>query len=130
MSRGYTGISFPFKIGNRGGVVMSTTNRYEVPHIIESMEQILGTHKRERKMEKNFGSDLDLQIFEPNEPVTHNIIKYQIVQALKEFEPRVEVKEEDIDIRAEGESIYATINFTVLRYQSNYKATILLGGEE
>lgn len=130
MSRGYTGISFPFKIGNRGGVVMSTTNRYEVPHIIESMEQILGTHKRERTMEKNFGSDLDLQIFEPNEPVTHNIIKYQIVQALKEFEPRVEVKEEDIDIRAEGESIYATINFTVLRYQSNYKATILLGGEE
>ena len=43
MKQGFTGISFPFRVGVKGGVVMSTTNEREVPHIIEAMKQILLT---------------------------------------------------------------------------------------
>lgn len=130
MSRGYTGISFPFRIGNKGGVVMSSTDRYSVPHIIESMEQILGTKFKERVMELNFGSDIDTQIFELNDETTHSLIKYQIVQALEEQEPRVEVSEEDIIIRSDEGKLIAEIDFVVVSYQSNYQATIQVGGGE
>lgn len=130
MRGGYTGISFPFRIGNKGGVVLSTTDRYSVPHIEESIQQILGTMFGERVMEFDFGSDLDIQVFEPNEPVTHNLIKYQIVEALKTFEKRIVVEREDIDIIAQGEKIFANIHFTVISYQSEHDVTVVLGGEQ
>ena len=37
---GYTGISYPFRINNRGGCVMSTTSRNDPTHIAESIQQI------------------------------------------------------------------------------------------
>lgn len=130
MSKGYTGISFPFRIGNKGGVVLSSTDRYSVPHIIESMEQILGTKFRERVMELSLGSDIDSQIFEPNNESTHGLIKYQIVQALEEQEPRIEVTTEGINIINKEEELIAEIDFVVVSYQSNYQTTIRIGGGE
>ena len=57
----YTGISFPFRIGTKGGVVMSSTSPTEVPHIVESIKQILTTAFLERTMESGFYSDLMTQ---------------------------------------------------------------------
>ena len=82
MTRGYNGISFPFRIGNKGGVVMSSTSRYEIPHIHESITQILGTKFKERVMEMQFGSDLDTRIFDPNDKSLQSMIKFQIVELL------------------------------------------------
>ena len=129
MRGGYTGISFPFRIGNKGGVVLSTTDRYSVPHIEESIQQILGTRLGERVMEYGFGSDLDTQVFEPNDPVTHNLIKYQIVEALDRFEPRIKVRDEDIEIFAKDERVYAMINYTVVKYMADYTTIIEIGGK-
>ena len=81
-------------------------------------------------MEFDFGCDLDTQVFEPNEPVTHNLLKYQIVEALKTFEKRIAVEREDIDIIAQGEKIFANIHFTVISYQSEHDVTVVLGGEQ
>lgn len=129
MSKGYTGISFPFRIGVKGGVVLSTTDRYGVQHIEESLIQILGTNFGERVMEGRFGSDLDTQIFSPNDEVTHGIIKYQIVEAIKIWDKRVKVTEEGISIRADGEKLFADIHFEVIGYSSGYDTTIQIGGE-
>lgn len=129
MSTGYNGISFPFRIGNKGGVVMSSTSLLEVPHIVESIAQILGTHFGERVMELDFGSGIDTQIFEPNDTTTHNLIKYEILQALKKWEPRVEVKQEDITVFQQDEKIYARIEFVVISYQTKHTAVVELGGE-
>ena len=41
---GFTGISYPFRISNRGGVVMSTTSRHDPSHISESIQQIFNTN--------------------------------------------------------------------------------------
>ena len=76
--QGYTGISFPFRIGVKGGVVTSTTSTREVPHIIESMKQILRTFKYERTMEYHIYSEVDTDIFEPNDISTHTLLQYQI----------------------------------------------------
>ena len=52
---GYTGISYPFRINNRGGCAMSTTDTNTPTHIAESIQQILNTDFLERPME---GADI------------------------------------------------------------------------
>lgn len=123
--RGYTGISFPFRIGVRGGVVTSTTNAREVPHIIESMEQIVRTSRLERTMEAHIYSDIDTDLFEPNDISTHTLLSYQIKDALKRLEPRIKVK--SVDISAEDNIIYATVAFKVISYDSHYTTRFKVG---
>lgn len=130
MHTGYTGISFPFRIGIKGGIVMSSTTLYSVPHIEESIQQILGTRLRERVMELYFGSDIDSYIFEPNDLTTHTIIKYEIVEALTKFEPRIRIEEQDIILKAEDEKLYATLNYEVISYGLTYSSKIYIGEVE
>ena len=125
MKQGFTGISFPFRIGVRGGVVTSTTNVREVPHIIEAMKQILLTRPKERCMEYDFKSDIDTDIFEPNDPSCHTLIAYQVKEALKELEDRIEVI--SVDITSDDSYIFATINFKVLVYDTTYSTEIKVG---
>lgn len=125
MKQGYTGISFPFRIGVKGGVAMSSTSVQSVPHIIEAMKQILLTRPNERGMEYDFKSDIDTDIFEPNDVSTHTLLAYQVEQALKELEDRIEV--ESVDIVSRGSEIFANINFKVLTYDTSYATEIKVG---
>ena len=123
--KGFTGISFPFRIGVKGGVVTSTTSVSNVQHIIEAMTQILLTRPRERCMEYHFKSDVDLDIFEPNDVSCHTLLAYQVEEALRELEDRIRV--DSVDVVAEGSEIHALINFTVLKYNTVHLASIKVG---
>lgn len=121
----HTGISFPFRIGVKGGVVLSTSNSNEVTHIVESMQQILRTFKYERTMETHLYSELDTSIFEPNNVSTHTLLKYQIKDALGRLEPRVEVL--SVDIIYEHSTIFAMVNFKVTSYDGEYTSKLKVG---
>lgn len=123
--RGFTGISFPFRIGVKGGVVMSSTDVQGVPHIIEAMKQILLTRPNERCMEYAFKSDIDSDIFELNDVSTHTLLEYQVEEALKQLEDRIEVN--SVTITSEGSEIYATIDFKVLAYNTNFVENFKVG---
>lgn len=125
MKNGFNGISFPFRIRGTGGVQMSTTDVLDVPHIVEAMEQILLTRPYERKMEYHFKSDLDTLIFDPNDISARNMVAYQIKQALSQLEDRIEVI--NVIVTSEGSSIYATITFRVLMYNTTYSKKIKVG---
>lgn len=125
MRQGFTGISFPFRIGVKGGVVMSSTSVREVPHIIEAMEQILLTRPKERCMEYAFKSDINTDIFEPNDVSTHTLIAYQVKEALKELEDRIEVT--SVEVTSRGSEVFATINFKVLVYDAPYTTELKVG---
>lgn len=127
MKNGFNGISFPFRISGTGGVQMSTTDVLDVPHIVEAMEQILLTRPYERKMEYHFKSDLDTLIFDPNDISARNMVAYQIKQALSQLEDRIEVI--DVIVTSEGSSIYATITFRVLMYNTTYSKKIKVGDD-
>ena len=122
---GFKGISFPFRIGVKGGVVTSTTSIMDAQHIIEAMTQILSTHPMERCMEYHFKSDIDSDIFEPNDASCRTLIAYQVKEALRELEDRIEVN--SVDVKSEGSSLIAVINFTVLTYNTVYVANIKVG---
>ena len=125
MEKGFTGISFPFRIGVKGGVVTSTTSVNDVKHIIEAMEQILLTRPMERCMEYHFKSDIDYDIFEPNDASCRTLIAYQVEEALRELEDRIEVI--SVDVESRDSTIIATINFKVLKYNTVHVANIKVG---
>lgn len=127
MQTGFTGISFPFRINGKGGVTMSSTSVSDVPHIIEAIEQILLTKPRERRMEYHFKSDLDTDIFEPNDSSAKNLIEHQIREALGNLEDRIEVV--NVDISSKDNKIQADITFRVLMYNTTYSSRIKVGEE-
>lgn len=123
--RGFTGISFPFRIGVKGGVVTSTTSVSDVQHIIESMEQIVMTRPMERCMEYHFKSDIDHDIFEPNDASIRTLIAYQVAEALREHEKRIEVN--SVDVVSKDSVIFAVVSFTVLKYNTVHVTNIKVG---
>lgn len=123
--KGYTGISFPFRIGVKGGVVTSTTSVSNAQHIIEAMKQILSTRPLERCMEYHFKSDIDSDIFEPNDASCRTLIAYQVEEALRELEDRIAVN--SIDIVSEGSTVNAVIHFTILAYNTVHVTNIKVG---
>lgn len=128
---GFTGISYPFRIGNQGGVMTSTTSKYDVAHIEESITQILGTNYLERVMEAEIYSQLNINIFEPNNESLQQVIKSQITDCLLRLEKRISLKEDDISFTVEttekGEILYATITYKVIKYQTYYTSKVKIG---
>ena len=123
--KGFKGISFPFRIGVKGGVVTSTTSINSAQHIIEAMKQILGTRPMERCMEYHFKSDIDSDIFEPNDASSRTLIAYQVEQALKELEDRIKVN--SVNVVSDGSTVNVVINFTVIAYNTAHIANIKVG---
>ena len=124
---GYTGLSFPFRLNNRGGIAMSTTTVTAPDHINESIAQILLTQLKERPMELAVGSDVHRSIFSPNDPVTHSILRYHILDALTRLEPRISVTEDNIFIVGIENVIYVQINYVVKEYGNTYSQIFTIG---
>lgn len=132
MSKGYYGLSFPFRVGVKGGLAMSGTNYLESPHISESVEQILNTKVRERVME-SIGCNLSTFIFEPTDESSVNLLKYEIVEALREYESRISVDESGIEISTDNTNLgilNVSIAYTIKDYtNATHTTTIKLGGD-
>ena len=124
---GYTGLSFPFRLNNRGGISMSTTTVTSPDHINESIAQIVLTQLKERPMELEVGSDVHRAIFSPNDPATHALLRYNIVDALTRLEPRISVTEDNIAIAAYENIVYCMINYTIKEYNTTYSQVLSLG---
>lgn len=111
----YRGISFPFRLSEKGGVATTVANINSVPHIIESIQQILSTRRLERCMEYHIYSDLDTFIFEDTDESTKSLLKYEIEQALK-LETRIEVQ--NVEVTSKDNKIIAVISFIVPEFDN------------
>lgn len=134
-NQGFTGISFPIRLNNKGGLKMSTTSSLDTSHIEESIQQIMGTELGERVMELYFGSSVSSHVFDAKDDSSYSLIRHEIVETLKQFEPRIEVEELDIGLqdkedRVTGNFLIITIRYKVLRYNSNHEMTVGIGGNE
>jgi phage baseplate assembly protein W len=120
-----TGISFPFRIGVNGGVVISSTSVYDVSHIEESIKQILLTHKFDRTMEPYFYSSIESFVFTKIDDSNATLLRYQVHEALQ-LEKRIRVDMDDIDIEQCADRIKIHIKYTVLVYETEYITTVEL----
>lgn len=128
---GFTGISYPFRVNSRGGVSMSTTSATDPSHIAESITQIFGTSYLERPMESDIYTTVTPMLFEVNDIALQQVLKNRMVNDLARLEPRVSLTEEDIEFEVETEegivSLYATIHFKVILYNTTYTTKVRLG---
>lgn len=134
MNDGYTGLSFPMRLNAKGGLRMSSTSSLDFSHIEESINQILNTSIGERPVELYFGSRLSTHIFDPSDESSYSLIKHEIVEALKQFEPRIEVDTSGIEIsdftdENTGKNfIHVTIHYKVIKYNRSGSVDFNIGG--
>lgn len=128
---GFTGISYPFRVNNRGGVSMSTTSATDPTHIAESIRQIFNTSFLERPMESDIYTTVTSLLFEPNDEALQAVLKSRMVDDLERLEERVTCSEDDIEFTIEVEDdvefLYAYLTYTIIKYNTSYTSKVKVG---
>lgn len=128
---GFTGISYPFRVNNRGGVSMSTTSATDPTHIAESIRQIFNTSFLERPMESDIYTTVTSLLFEPNDEALQAVLKSRMVDDLERLEERVTCSEDDIEFTIEIEDdvefLYANLTYTIIKYNTSYTSKVRVG---
>ena len=86
------GWRFPVGVDGHGGISMLKGGI----DIEVAIKVILSTPKGERVMRPEFGSSLHEFVFSPNNATTAGLIAYHVREALLRWEPRIEIKEIDV----------------------------------
>jgi phage baseplate assembly protein W len=81
------GIAFPMRIGPTGGIALTGGDE----EIAESMRLILGTSPGERPMRPDFGCPIHEHVFAPADATTTGLIAFEVRNALRRWEPRIDV---------------------------------------
>lgn len=127
----FTGISYPFRVNNRGGVSMSTTSATDPTHIAESIRQIFNTSFLERPMESDIYTTVTSLLFEPNDEALQAVLKSRMVDDLERLEERVTCSEDDIEFTIEIEDdvefLYANLTYTIIKYNTSYTSKVKVG---
>lgn len=128
---GFTGISYPFRVNNRGGVSMSTTSATDPTHIAESIRQIFNTSFLERPMESDIYTTVTSLLFEPNDEALQAVLKSRMVDDLERLEERVTCSEDNIEFTIEVEDdvefLYANLTYTIIKYNTSYTSKVKVG---
>ena len=87
------GLAFPLQVNPRGGITLATGER----DIEQAIGIILETVPGERVMRPEFGCRVHELIFAPNNASTHGLIIHYVEQALERWEPRIQVREIEVN---------------------------------
>jgi len=86
------GVAFPLQFNPRGEIALANGER----DIEQAMRLILGTVPGERVMRPNFGCRAWELVFGPNNSETSSLMVYYVKEALRFWEPRIEVEKVDV----------------------------------
>lgn len=103
-----TGWTFPIKVNRRGGLSYSQHEK----DIEESIYIILGTSKGERIMRPDFGCGIHDFVFSPPDEFTMQSIKNRVEEALRDWEPRIDLLGVDVS-PAESNRLIINIEYRV-----------------
>ena len=78
---------FPLAVNGAGGIAMTVGEK----DIEASIRVILATTKGERVMRPEFGSIIQDFVFSPNNATTHGLLAYHVADALRQWEPRIDL---------------------------------------
>ena len=92
-----SGWAFPLRVNPRGGIALA---RHE-QDVEEAIRIVLSTPIGERRMRPQFGCGVHDLTFATNDPATHGLIRYHVLQALALWEPRIELREDGVRVRTD-----------------------------
>jgi phage baseplate assembly protein W len=107
-----SGWAFPVRTDAAGAIALVSRER----EIEESMRLILGTAVGERPMRPEFGSRIHEYVFAPADATTAGLIAYDVRQALRRWEPRIDVSDVVVAPDSLDPSVlYITVEYTIPR---------------
>lgn len=107
------GLSFPIRIGGRGGLRISGSDGIRNEHIQEVIKTMILTRKNERIMNPSLGSDVDISLFfEEGNKSLETMLKEEIAVTLNK-DRRFKVNANDIEITRNGDKVELEINCKV-----------------
>ena len=115
------GMAFPPRVGPDGRMAWSVGET----NVHESIRIILSTEPGERLRLPAFGAGLRRFLFEPNTLATHTLIKQAIGEALKRWEPRIQL--ESVEVTADSrdtESAIATLTYRLVATQVQERLSV------
>ncbi|MBU0917475.1 GPW/gp25 family protein [Aquabacterium parvum] len=115
------GMAFPPRVGPDGRMAWSVGET----NVHESIRIILSTEPGERLRLPAFGAGLRRFLFEPNTLATHTLIKQAIGEALKRWEPRIQL--ESVEVAADShdtESAIATLTYRLVATQVQERLSV------
>ena len=104
-----SGIAFPLQVDRRGGLALAR----DETDIDQAIELILGTAPGERPMRPEFGCGVHDFVFDTIDANTMGNMELAIREALRRWEPRIEVTDVEFDLSQAGSGLL-TID---IRYQ-------------
>ena len=111
-ARGFTGISFPFRINGKGSVETSTTGPSDVTHIAESIAQIFGTAPKSRVHEPRIGAASQSVIFGNMDEVRKAQFKSEAIAGAAQ-DKRVALEEREVTEKPEDGILEMSVGFVV-----------------
>jgi phage baseplate assembly protein W len=115
------GMAFPPRVGADGRMAWSEGEA----NVRESIRVILMTEPGERLRLPAFGAGLGRFLFEPNIVATHTLVKQRIGDALKRWEPRIQL--EGVEVQADGvdpQAAIATITYRLVATQAQERVSV------
>jgi phage baseplate assembly protein W len=107
----YINIDFPFSDSNKG--FYFKLNQTDRDAIRADLLHLLLTNKGERLYAPNFGSDLKKYIFEPNDDITHEQIRNNLNETIKQYIPNLIVNNISFKNDVIEELIIVELSYTV-----------------
>ncbi len=111
-----SGWSFPPHLDDRG--TMALTGDHD--EIEQSIRIILGTAPGQRVMRPDFGCRIHELVFAPNNTATAGLAGRYVIEALGQWEPRIELQRVDVTPDAENtDRLVISIDYRVVTTHSN-----------
>lgn len=104
----YSDIDFTFA---KRPVVGDVALSYDTQAVIRSIRNILLTKKYEKLFNPSFGTNLDAVLFEPISVITTNTLQQEIINAIRNYEPRVSLQSVVVSPDADRNLYTVTLTF-------------------
>lgn len=102
----YSDIDLTFsKHPGKGDIILS----YDEQAVIRSIRNLLLTNRYERPFQPEVGSNITALLFEPISPITAHAIEQEILTTIKNFEPRAQVTQINVDAVPDNNAFYVRI---------------------
>lgn len=111
-TKGYTGISFPFRFSGTGSVERSTTSESDVRHVAESLRQIFLTSPGERVFRPSAGVGLRAVQFGNMDEVRKARVRQDIIKAVGQ-DKRVILRSVQVTEKPEDGQVAIVLDFKV-----------------
>jgi uncharacterized protein len=110
-----SGWKFPVRLDSRGCIELVDQEQ----DVEEAIRIILMTQPGERPMRPEFGTDLHSLVFSPNNAATAGLARRYVVEALRRWEPRIDVVDVDAEVdQNDASRLMISISYRVLATNS------------